>query len=532
VNALAGIGGLARLIGRRDRILLPIWVFVMSAVPVGYTSATKGLYPTAAARKDYAHLIATSPTTLALLGPVFGPSIGALGAWRSGFGMVAVGLASILAVTRHTRTDEEAGRRELLGSTVVGRHAPLAAALIVACGANLVLGLLTSLWMIGIGTPVTGSIAVGLSWAATGWMFAALAGLGGQLTQGAGAARGIAIAVLGGAYLLRATGDAGSQNGNLSWLSWLSPFGLLQRVRPYADERWWIFAVVLAVTAGLGAAAFTLSARRDVGAGLLPARLGPASASPTLASPLALAWRLHRGLLAGWAAGFAVYGLVIGASAKGAGDLVNTSSGLADTMRRLGGAAAISDSFLAGLFNLIALGAAAYAIQATLRLRTEETALRAEPVLATSVSRLRWATSHLVFALGGPTLVLAVLGSAAGLAYGLSIHDVGGQLPRVLAGALVQLPAVWLLSGIAMALFGLLPRAAWATWAVLVAFALLGQVGEVLKLNQRMLDVSPFTHIPKVPGAAVTATPLAWLAAIVALLVAAGLAGFRRRDVG
>jgi ABC-2 type transport system permease protein len=54
----------------------------------------------------------------------------------------------------------------------------------------------------------------------------------------------------------------------------------------------------------------------------------------------------------------------------------------------------------------------------------------------------------------------------------------------------------------------------------------------VLKLNQRVLDISPFTHIPKVPGTAVTATPLVWLTAIVALLVAAGLAGFRRRDVG
>jgi hypothetical protein len=42
-----------------------------------------------------------------------------------------------------------------------------------------------------------------------------------------------------------------------------------------------------------------------------------------------------------------------------------------------------------------------------------------------------------------------------------------------------------------------------------------------------MLDAAPFTHIPEVPGADVSATPLAWLLAITAVLVAAGLAGSR-----
>jgi ABC-2 type transport system permease protein len=84
--------------------------------------------------------------------------------------------------------------------------------------------------------------------------------------------------------------------------------------------------------------------------------------------------------------------------------------------------------------------------------------LRAEPVLATSAGRLRWAASHLVFSCAGPAAALAAAGLAAGLAYGSSTGDVGRQLPRVLGGALVQLPAVWVLAGIAVALFGLLPR--------------------------------------------------------------------------
>jgi ABC-2 type transport system permease protein len=175
--------------------------------------------------------------------------------------------------------------------------------------------------------------------------------------------------------------------------------------------------------------------------------------------------------------------------------------------------------------------AAGYAIQATLRLRAEEEGLRAELVLATAVGRLQWATSHLLFGLLGPTVALAAAGLAEGLAYGLVGGNIGRELPRMLAGALVQLPAVLVLSGIAMALFGLLPRLTPVSWAALGLSAFVVLLGPLLRLDQWLLDLAPFSHIPKVPGAEVAAAPLAWLPAVTAVLVAAGLAGFRRRDL-
>jgi hypothetical protein len=39
-------------------------------------------------------------------------------------------------------------------------------------------------------------------------------------------------------------------------------------------------------------------------------------------------------------------------------------------------------------------------------------------------------------------------------------------------------------------------------------------VGASMRLGQWLLDLSPFTHIPKAPGAAVSATPLVWLLAV------------------
>lgn len=57
----------------------------------------------------------------------------------------------------------------------------------------------------------------------------------------------------------------------------------------------------------------------------------------------------------------------------------------------------------------------------------------------------------------GTVLLLMLTGSAAGLTYGLAVGDVGGKVPELLGGGLVQVPAAWVLAGIALALFGLAP---------------------------------------------------------------------------
>jgi ABC-2 type transport system permease protein len=531
MSTLAGTGGLVRLILRRDRFLLPLWVVVLAVQPVQTAAALDQFYATPAALRDLYGTIAGNPGLLAMLGPVFDATLGALTAWRAGLILNVVGLASLLTVIRHTRADEEAGRRELLGATVVGRNAPLAAVLLVVLAADLVLGALLAAGMVGLGLPVTGSVAYGLSVAAAGWVFAAVGAVAAQLTEGAGGARGLGLGALGLAYLLRAAGDTGGSGSGLGWLSWLSPIGWAQQTRPYAGERWWVFALPVVLVVVLAAAAFALLARRDVGAGVLAARLGPATAAPSLASPLALAWRLHRGPLLGWTAGLAVMGAVIGSVADSVNDMAGESAQLKDLLERLGGEKVLSDAYIAGTMVIFALAAAGYAIQATLRLRAEEEGLRAEPVLATAVGRRQWASSHLLFGLLGPAVALVAAGLAEGLAYGLVGGDVGRELPRVLAGALVQLPAVLVLSGIAMALFGLAPRLAQVSWAALAVSAFLVLVGPLLQLSQWLLDLSPFSHIPKLPGAQVVAAPLAWLLAAAVVLVAAGLAGFRRRDL-
>jgi ABC-2 type transport system permease protein len=531
MSDVIGTGALIRLILRRDRIALLIWIALVTLAPIAIAASFAALYPTTAALQAYADENMRTPATVATLGLVFSPTLGGLVAWRSGLqSAILIGPVSLLFVIRHTRTEEAAGRRELLGSTVVGRHAPLTAALIVVLGANLLIAALIAGGLIGLGLPAAGSIALGLSAASAGWVFAVAAGVAAQLTESPGAARGIALAAFGLAYLVRIVGDAGGEHGRLFWLSWLSPLGWMRLTRAFAGERWWVFALVVGLVAVLTAAAYALSARRDLGTGLLPPRLGPATAAPGLRSPLALAWRLHRGTLLAWAAGAAIIGTTLGAVGLSMSRFVDTAPQLADWAIRMGARDA-GDTFLFIIMYVLGQVASAYAIMATLRMRSEEVDGRAELVLAAPVSRLRWAGSHLFFAAIGPTIVLAVLGLTIGLGYGLSAGDVGHQLPRLLARALVTLPAVWVMVGLATVLYGLLPQFAMAaSWAALALFLALELGWELQQVSQSLFNISPFAHVHW--AIQVSAVQLIGLMGVASLLTVVGLMGIQRRDLG
>ena len=81
---------------------------------------------------------------------------------------------------------------------------------------------------------------------------------------------------------------------------------------------------------------------------------------------------------------------------------------LAETMAKLtGSTGSIVDLYLAYVFAMFGAVVAVYAVQAVLRLRSEETGNRAEPVLATAVTRVGWVGSHALCAAAGSAVVLA-----------------------------------------------------------------------------------------------------------------------------
>jgi ABC-2 type transport system permease protein len=232
----------------------------------------------------------------------------------------------------------------------------------------------------------------------------------------------------------------------------------------------------------------------------------------------------------GWSVALLLTGVVYGSIANDVEDFVGNNKTMKDVIAQ-GGGGSLTDSYLARSLLIAALIGAGYAISSTLRLRGEETALRAEPVLATPISRRQWVASHLTVALAGSVVVLAAAGLGTGRAYGIAAGDLG-QVPRLLGAALAYTPAVWLLVGLATALFGLVPRGVLIAWAVLAVCFVIGLLSEVLDLPSWVSNVSPFEHTPALPTADLTIIPLAILATVAAALTSAGLAGFRHRDLG
>ncbi len=522
---------LLRLCLRRDRIVAPLWILLLS-VPLAtvYVGSVGKVYPTDADRAGMVASIMASPAQRAMYGNVFDDNLGAVGVWKAGMFHVLIAVAVILTVIRHTRADEEAGRSELLDSTAVGRYAGLTAALALSFGASLLTGLIGFAGLLTVDIPAAGSLAFALALAGSGLVFGAVAAVAAQLSANARTARGLAFAVLAAAFTLRAVGDARSATGS-SPLSWLSPLGWSLQVRPFAGERWWVLALHLAACAALTVLAYRLLGRRDVGAGLLAERPGPASAAPGLAGPLGLARRVSRGALLLWTVGLCLYGLMIGSVVHGVGDEIGDSGLARDIVTRLGGTAAMEQAFVAIAFSMLGMVASAFVISMLLRLHQEETTGRAETLLAGAVGRTRWLASYLTLAIVGSAVAMLLAGTVAGLTYGIAAGDVGAKLPAVIAAAAVQLPAVWLLAAVTVALFGLIPRFTPAAWTVLVAFIALYLLGSLAGFPQWLLDLEPFSHIPRVDAGSFTAVPLLWLLAGDAVSITLGVSAFRRRDL-
>jgi ABC-2 type transport system permease protein len=287
---------------------------------------------------------------------------------------------------------------------------------------------------------------------------------------------------------------------------------------------------LVAATVLLVAAAAALTGRRDLGAGLVAARPGPPAAAPWLGHPLGLAFRLQRGSLLGWGAGVLVIGIAYGWIGPTVDTFIGQNKALAEMLAGAGGGS-LTDSYFASSFRLMALIATGFAIGSALRVRSEETSMRADLVLATPISRRRFAASHLAVACAGSVALLAVAGLATGLTYGLA----GGGMqsaPSLFEAALVYAPAMWIMVGLAIALDGLVPRWVGASWAILVACVVVGFLGAVLHLPGWLTDLSPFERVPQLPAASLTLLPMVEISALAAGLTFIGLTGLRRRDIG
>lgn len=532
---MTGVGLLLRHDLRRDRWMILWWV--LGGVLLYWSQAVSipGLYATQAELTRAAASMEGNAAFVAMLGPARAlDTVGGQVFWQiSAFGAVVAGLMSMFLVARHTRAEEESGRDELVRSAAVGRHAPLVAAFLVAVLANLLLGLLTaaSLMTVRQESPLAGmplavedSLAVGAGVAVCGWVFAGTALAAAQLTQSTRAMYGIAGAVLGIAYGLRAMGDVGN-----AALSWASPIGWYQAMHPYSGLRWWPLLLMLAAAAVNVAGAVALFSRRDVGSGILAARPGPATAGTGLRSGLGLAWRLQRGSVYGWSVGLALMGLAYGSIGDSVEDMLGDSTAVKEAMA--GGSADLVDGFYGTAIVLLALMACGFAISSALRPRAEEDAHHLEVLMATGLSRATWIGGHVLVTVVGTIAVLACAGLGLGAGYALTTGD-GGAVLRLGLPALAYVAPVLVLSAVARLVYGLRSSFLVAAWAPLAFATVVLMFGTAMRFPDWLIDVSPFSHLALVPAEEFRLIPVVVVAALAAAISAAGQMAFRKRDIG
>ena len=284
---LAGFSHLLRLAWRRDRILIPSSVLGLVVLSVGSAQATLALYPTDESATAGLAGVLTNPSVIALYGPVASNTADALAVFKTVMmGAFLTAVLGFVVVRRHTRTEEDEGRLELLGSGVVGRWSALAAAVTLGTVAVVAASVLSGLGLAALGMDPLGSVAFAVSWMTAGLAMVGVSAVVVQLASTTRGAAGLGFGFLGAVFALRAIADSADSGTFVHALGWLSPLGWAGRVEAYGANRTWLLLPgVLTLAVGVAVAVVLLD-RRDLGAGLLPARNGPPRAGRHARQPV------------------------------------------------------------------------------------------------------------------------------------------------------------------------------------------------------------------------------------------------------
>ena len=528
-----GFGTLLRLNWRRNRLFYLVWVMALATLMPATMSRYEQLVP----QGDPAGLtlsLGSNPTMRALLGPAFDLSQrGGFTMWRVGtFVAAALAMMAALGVVRSTRAEEEEGRLELIRSGAIGRRAPLAAGIMLALLACAVFGVATTLSMVAGGTSVAGSVCSGLGIALTGTVFAGVGAVFAQIFDSARTTRYWAIGItLGGLYLLRAMIDGTGAGSSVEQWHWIVPLEWPALARPYAGERWWVLLLPAALTALLIPLAFALEGIRDHGAGLRAAKLGGATAAPYLRDAQGLALRLQRGGLIGWIVGIVLAAFGMGSLSVSIDSMLTNNPQVAELFQKMGGgAASLRLSFFMAMLSIMGTIVGLAAVLLLARLRQEETAGRAEVMLATSTPRTRLALSYLLPAAVVTTILLLATGVLLPVAQ--AQHDGSWSLPwTFFKAAAVFLAGLAFVIGLATALLGWIPRWFGLAWAVIAWNILISWIMPLFNPPDWLLKISLWGYLPHLPTDRMAWAPVVIEGGIGLALVTVGLLGYRRRDI-
>ncbi|SES14913.1 ABC transporter permease [Salipaludibacillus aurantiacus] len=523
------ISTLSRFIFKKDRFKMALWIVGIVGFTLAVAVAFPDLYRTAAERQQLAASM-VNPAVTALVGRGYGLDDYTYGAMMAhqmlGMTTIIAGLMNILLVAKHTRADEEAGLTEMILSLPSGRLSTMGASMAVMAVLNSIMAVAVGLGLFSTGIEsldLEGSLLYGAVIGAIGLFFAAVTALCAQLTESTRGTIGLSIAVLGGAYLIRAAGDVSNET-----LSWFSPIGWVLGTETYVNNYWWPIILTLAATLCIAVLAFYLNTIRDVGAGFFPSKPGRMTASLFLRSPFGLALRLQRSSLVFWTLGIVVLAVTYG-SVLGETEIYFEDIEFMEEFLPVMEGVSLTDQFLAVLMAVMAIIITIPALLMILKLKGEEKNQRLESLFSLPVSRIRMMGSYLLLAMLSSVFLLLVSGLAMG-SMGVAVIE-EAELAPFITSSLVYLPAVWVMLAVTALLIGFLPKYTGLIWLYLGFSFMTVYFGDLFQMPGWLTGLTPFDHVPGMPVDEFNFMSAAVMIIVAVTIGAAGFFGYLKRDI-
>ena len=524
---------IARRAFRQLRTSATVWAVVFGGTAVASALAYASAYPTAAARHQAAVVTSRDPALAVLFGPVADiETVGGYMVYKCFVLLTCAGAVwGLLATTRLLRGEEDGGRWQLvLAGRTRARRATAATLIGLAVAVAVVLAGATVLTTLGgrdpdLAFPFARSVLYGCSLAVAPAVFVGVGAVTSQLGRSRRVASELGMAVFAIAIVLRMVADAG---GATRWLLWASPFGWVERIRPFTDPDPRPLVVAAAATAALGALALWLAGRRDAGDGVLAGRDSSPVRPFGLRSVQRLTVRREAGVLAAWVLGTAAGAFAFGMVAKVAADALPASS--LDILGKLGVAGALEKQYFGVAFLLVATLVALLPAGQVAAAAEEEAQGRDVLVLALPVRRRALLVGRLALAAAAVVVAAAVAGVAAWA--GAATQGVAVGFAALLGAGANVVPAALVVLGVGGVALAVRPRAAApACYAIVIGSLVVDLVASLLTGARWMEKLSLFHYMALAPAHAVDARAVVvTVVAAVALSVAAMIL-FDRRDV-
>ena len=521
------------------RAFAQVWIGATAwALVFGGTVAASALtyvnsFPDEASRHQLAATTSNDAGIAILLGPVSAiDTVGGYTVYKCYAFLTTIGaIWGLLIATRLLRGEEDAGRWQLVlaGGTRAPRATVATLTAIGAAVAAVFAGTTLCTLLAGrdadVAFGIRDCVLYGLSLTVAPVVFVAVGALTSQLSRTRRLATGLGMGVLGVAFVVRMIADSGPST---RWLLWCTPFGWIERIRPFSDNDLRPLVLAAVTVVALVAATTRLASRRDVGTGVLASRDVVPPRSFGLGSPFGLAARLELPVLIAWTACAAAAAFAFGIIAKVATGAVPSS--ISDTLDKFGVHGSFLRQYFGVAFLLFATVVALLPASQVGAAAEEETSGRLVHVLAQPPRRASLIGGRLALAATGVVASSVIAGVAAWL--GAKTQGVDPGL-GVMAGAGLNLvPTALVVLGIGAVVLAVAARvAARAVYGVVVWSLLVDLLGSLVSSVRGLDRLSLFHYMALAPAERVHSLTVVITLAVAAMLCLIAVWVFDRRDL-